>query len=132
MIVRLSFIALLAFTCNGCISLRVGCGAADPPPVNHIVMCWLKDSGNAAHRVQLVEVSKSFLEIPGVREVRVGPVIGSDREIVDDSFDIAIFMTFDSVADMDAYIVHPDHAAAVKDKLKPLVSKIIVYDFRSE
>jgi hypothetical protein len=132
MFARIFLFALLALSCSGCMTFKFKVGGEYPPPVNHIVLCWLKDSGNAAQRAELVKISKSFLKVPGVQEVRVGPVISSERDIVDDSFDVAIFMTFDTVEDMNAYIVHPEHAAAVKDKLKPLVSKIVVYDFRNE
>ena len=97
--------------------------------VNHVVLCWLKDAGNKAQRQKLIETSLEFKNIPGVLEVRAGEVIPSDRPIVDSSFDIAIFLSYDSVDDMKAYIVHPDHKKAVQEVLKPLVKKVLVYDF---
>lgn len=101
----------------------------DSAMIHHIVLCWLKDSGNAEHRAAIIKTSKTFTEIPGVVDVDAGEVVMSDREIVDDSFDVAIAMTFASVEDMNAYIVHPRHKAAVKSALLPLVSRIVVYDF---
>ena len=74
-------------------------------------------------------VSKGLEKIPGVVEVRVGSVIPSERKIVDDSFEVGIYMTFRSVEDMNAYIVHPDHQRIVQDKLMPIVEKLVVYDF---
>ena len=97
--------------------------------INHVVFCWLKDSGNAVKRAQLIQVSKDFEKIPGVLEVRAGEVITSSRDIVEDSYDVAIYMTFNTEADLDAYIKHPDHVAAVKSILKPFTKKVLVYDF---
>jgi len=48
---------------------------------------------------------------------------------VDDSFDVGILLTFPDRQTMNAYLTHPDHKQAVKNVLKPLVSKIVVYDF---
>ena len=90
--------------------------------VNHVVLCWLKDAGNEAQRQKLIETSLKFKEIPGVLEVRAGEVVKSDRPIVDSSFDVAIFLSYDSVGEMNAYIIHPDHKKAVQEVLKPLAA----------
>lgn len=97
--------------------------------VNHIVLCWLKESGNLAHRQKIIEASRSLRKIPGVLEVRVGEVIPSDRKIVDDSFDVGITLTFGNTHDMDAYLDHPLHKDALEKVLMPLVKKIVVYDY---
>ena len=47
----------------------------------------------------------------------------------DDSFDLALSMQFDSVADMHAYVIHPQHQEFLK-LAKPHVAKLMVYDFR--
>ena len=104
----------------------------EQPPkqrINHVVFCWLKEPGNAVKRAQIVQVSKDFKNIPGVLEVRAGEVITSSRDIVEDSYDVAIYLTFHTEADLDAYIKHPDHVAAVKSILKPFTKKVLVYDF---
>ena len=97
--------------------------------VNHIVLCWLKEPGNIAHRKRIIEVSESFRKIPKVLEVRVGEVIPSDRKIVDDSFDVCVCISFANTKDMDAYLNHPLHTKAVEEILQPLAKKIVVYDF---
>jgi len=93
------------------------------------VLCWLKQPANDADRNQIVEISRSLQKIPGVLDVRVGKAIPSDRKIVDDSFDVGIYFSFESVADMERYLKHPQHISAVKNVLAPLTSKIVVYDF---
>ena len=97
--------------------------------VNHVVLCWLKDSGNKQQKEFIINASKNLAKIPGVMEVRVGSVIPSERKIVDDSFDVGIYMTFRSVEDMNAYVVHPDHQRIVQDELMPIVERLVVYDF---
>lgn len=113
-------------------ALLSGCICIPPthtPRIHHIVLCWLKDSGNVAQREKIIETSRAFTEMPGVIDVRTGQVIMSQRDIVDDSFDVAITMTFATEEDMNSYISHPLHKQAVKETLLPLVSRIIVYDF---
>lgn len=98
--------------------------------VQHIVLCWLKEAGNEEHRQKIIDTSYLFGKIPGVVSVSAGEVIMSDREIVDDSFDVGIILTFASIEDMQQYLVHPEHKRAVKEELLPLTGKIVVYDFQ--
>ena len=127
-----SAILAAVFSGNGCAKRECGKPRPEahvPGRANHVVLCWLKEPGNESHRRRIVEVSTTFREIPGVVEVRAGEVVPSERAIVDDSFDVAIFLTFASERDMKAYVEHPRHRAAVKDVLLPLVEKVTVYDF---
>jgi len=101
----------------------------DSTKVQHIVLIWLKDSGNKDHRQRIINVSRTFAAIKGVKNLRVGSVLPSNRKIVDSSFDIGISMSFESVEAMDVYINHIDHVKAVQNIIKPLTSKIRVYDF---
>ncbi|MCM8541821.1 MAG: Dabb family protein [Lentisphaeraceae bacterium] len=113
--------------------LTSSCSVFKDPPmkqrVNHVVLCWLKESGNKVKRAQLVQISKDFKSIPGVLDVRAGEVITSSRDIVDSSYDVAIILSFHTEADLDAYLKHPDHVAAVKTIIKPFTKKVLVYDF---
>lgn len=105
------------------------CQTTPEPGLTHVVVFWLRDPGNAAHRAKLIEVSESFRRIPGVLSVHTGPCIPSDRPIVDSSFDVAVSLTFASRADLQRYLDHPEHKAATVGTLKPIVKKITVYDF---
>jgi hypothetical protein len=128
-------IALLLFplllTLSGCGGLP-GAGVAPEQRIHHVVLCWLKEPGNSAQRQELIEQTRLLKRIPGMRELRVGEVIPSDRAIVDDSFDIGIVMTFDTEAEMNWYLQHPQHRWAVKEHILPLTRKILVYDFKGE
>ena len=123
----LSLTPLLFLT--GCISLQIG----NPPEqkvIHHVVLCWLKEPGNAEHRQQIVEATESFREIPGVLAARAGNVISSDRSIVYDSFDVGILILVPDEKGLTEYLEHPIHQKAKQDVLLPLVEKIVVYDFQ--
>jgi len=98
--------------------------------IQHVVLCWLKEPGNAADRAKIMEVSKTFRTIPGVLEVRVGEVIPSDRAIVDDSFDVGILVVVSDAKSLQAYLDHPIHQQAKQGVLLPLVDKVRVFDFQ--
>lgn len=97
--------------------------------LNHVVLCWLKDSGNAEQRQQIIAVSQSFKDIPGVLNVKAGEAIPSTRKIVDDTFDVAILITVANEEDLANYLTHPIHKKATEEVLPPLIEKILVYDF---
>ena len=123
----LSLTPLLFLT--GCISLQIG----SPPEqkvIHHVVLCWLKEPGNAEHRQQIVEATESFREIPGVLAARAGNVMSSERSIVDDSFDVGILILVPDEKGLTEYLEHPIHQKAKEEILLPLVEKIVVYDFK--
>jgi hypothetical protein len=97
--------------------------------VHHVVICWLNEHGNKEAHQKLIEVSRGFSAIPGVIDVRAGRVIPSEREIVDSSFDVAIYLSFENEQKLFEYLNHPIHKKAVEKMLKPLVRKVVVYDF---
>ncbi len=111
---------------NGC----AGLGALQDGALQHVVLVWLKDAGNAEQRARIIEVSKSFRDIPGVLDVQAGKAVASERDIVDDSFDVGILVVVPDERRLAEYLAHPIHQRAKHDVLVPLVEKILVYDFR--
>lgn len=107
------------------------CGPLHPPgrsgSVDHIVLVWLKRPGNEADRAALIEASSPLRAIPGLIMLDPGTALPSSRPIVDDSFDVAFVMRFDSAKALQAYDTHPAHLAA-RDTLKALSRKILIYD----
>ena len=97
--------------------------------ITHVVVIWLKHRGSAAERDKLVTASKSFVSIPGVTEVTVGSVVGSQRPEVDSSFDVALVMGFKDKKSLDDYTNNPIHLRSVKEVLAPLAAKYVIYDF---
>ena len=119
----------LLLLCSGCISIEIG----KPPKekvIHHVVLCWLKEPGNAEHRQRIVQATESFREIPGVLAARAGQVIPSERAIVDDSFDVGILILVPDDKRLTEYLEHPIHQKAKEEILLPLVEKIVVYDFQ--
>ena len=95
----------------------------------HVVLVWLKEPGNADHRAQVVEATRGFSTFPGVEEIRVGEPVPSQRSTVDDSFDIGLTIIFSSKEALETYLAHPEHKAAQRSILRPLVKKAVIYDF---
>ena len=123
-LVLVTGVVTLAF-CSGCATVPETQTAA----VHHVVLFWLKEPGNAEQRRKIIEASRAFKEIPGVIDVRAGQVLESKREIVDDSFDVAIVMTFVDARHMEEYLTNPKHEEAKKKVLLPVLKKMVVYDF---
>ena len=97
--------------------------------VVHIVLIWLKEPGNEQHITQVIEATLQLKEIEEVNELRIGKSVDSDRDIVDDSFDIGLYMLFDDQEAMQRYLAHPKHKKIVKKSIKPLSKRIRVHDF---
>jgi hypothetical protein len=100
--------------------------------VGHIVICWLKNPGDAAARKKLIEVSKTFRQIPGVIDVKCGNVIPSPRSVVDSSYDLAVVIEFDSMESLKNYQSNPIHVKATREVLMPLTGRLLIYDFIEE
>ena len=114
-----------------CLTLT-GCNTtqfAKKSRITHVVIVWFKPETPPDVRQKIEEDSRDLHRIPGVYNLILGQTVPSDRPIVDDSFDLALSMQFDSVADMDAYVVHPQHQEFLK-LAKPNIAKLLVYDFR--
>ena len=123
-------------TCTVALALVLLCGALPSaratqhqPAVVHVVLVWLKESGNSAHRRQVIERTRLLSEIPGMLEVRVGEPVASSRHSVDASFDVALYMVFESAAALEGYLVHPMHKEALEEVLRPLTERTRVYNF---
>ena len=95
----------------------------------HVVLVWLKEPGNTAHRADVIEATRGFSSIPGVEEIRVGEPIPSQRTNVDNSYDIGLYIVFSSKEALETYLAHPEHKAAQRSILRPLAKKVVIYDF---
>jgi hypothetical protein len=99
--------------------------------ITHIVVFWT-DKPMGENRDKLVAGAEEFLApIPGVLEFRSGVAVPSSRGVVDDSFAMAISMTFEDQAAADLYQSHPLHTRFIEEVVKPCVRRFVVYDFGS-
>ncbi|MGJ8657297.1 MAG: Dabb family protein [Akkermansiaceae bacterium] len=79
------------------------------------------------------EIDESFValvdlknKIPGLQSVEHGPY--KSDEGLNDGFTHGFIMTFDSAADRDNYLPHPDHLKVV-DLVQPRLERLVVFDF---
>jgi hypothetical protein len=78
---------------------------------------------------KMIAAARTFpKEIPGILSMSIGDAVPSNRDFVDDSFDLALVVRFKDKAAMDAYEKHPVHVKAAKEVLAPNASKLKVYD----
>ncbi len=123
LILLISFVGLL---------ISPGGMASEDRHITHIVMVWLKQPGNQQHKDKFIKVSKQFNDLPGVIHRHVGQVVKSDSVHVDDSFDLAVSVTLKNKAALRSYLNHPKHQKVLKETLKPLVKKTVIYNFESQ
>lgn len=99
--------------------------------VSHVVVCTLKDHGNEADRMKLIEAARELRKIAGVYDVEAGTVLRSDRPVVVSDYDVAMVVIFRDQSYLQKYLTDPIHVRLVKEVLEPLtdMSKTRVYDF---
>jgi len=105
-------------------------GSPASAEVEHVVLCWLNEPGNAEAAGRVIRASGELREIPGVRNLVAGPPLASERPIVDDSFDVGVVMRFADAAALETYLNHPEHVRRVNETLRPLCGRIQIYDIR--
>ena len=103
--------------------------AAEDKRVSHVVVVWLKEPGNMQMRDKFIQASRQLETLPGVVSRHVSAVIPSERPKVDDTFDVAVTVTFESRKALKNYMKSKKHKKMLHDDLKPLVNRIVVYNF---
>jgi len=98
--------------------------APPPRPLTHVVLMQFREPTPAVlHKAsELLRGLKG--NVPELRSIEVGlDVLHSGR-----SYDLALITRFDSLADMQAYQVHPEHVA-VLDYLRSVLAASVAVDF---
>ena len=94
----------------------------------HTVFFWLKDGLSDEQRASF---ESELAKLPAIETVARGvigrPAPTSERPVTDHSFSFHLSLSFDSIADHDAYQIHPDHDVFV-EKCKDLWDRVLVYD----
>jgi hypothetical protein len=96
---------------------------------SHIVIFWT-DPAKPTAADEIVAGANQYLRpIPLVRLFHCGRMATSERkDVVDQSYSVALNLTFDTKADQDAYQVHPLHLEFV-EKYRANWTRVVVYDF---
>lgn len=95
----------------------------------HLVFFWLDEKAPAELRQQMMSDCCQLLEpIPGVKAIHWGKPAMTPREVVDNSYDLGMCLLFDTLADHDAYQIHPNHRQ-FNARHRHFWKKVQVYDF---
>lgn len=96
---------------------------------SHVVIFWTKpEHANAAD--ELIAGAEKYLRpIPGVRSFHIGRMVPSHRPVVDQSYQVALNLIFDTKQQQDDYQVHPLHLDFVEKVFKHFCARAVVYDF---
>ena len=96
---------------------------------SHVVIFWT-DPANPKAADELIAGAKKYLApLPGIVHFHVGNVAPSHLPVVDQSYQVALNVVFDSKQAQDEYQVHPLHLEFVEKVFKPNCQKVVVYDF---
>ena len=96
---------------------------------NHVVIFWTDPAQTNAADELIAGAHKYLQPIPGLKQFYVGKMVGSQRPVVDQTYQVALNTVFASQQAQDDYQVHPLHLEFVAKYVKPLVKKVTVYDF---
>jgi hypothetical protein len=94
----------------------------------HMVYFYPTDGGTAEDAEKIAAGCRNHLtKIPTVRRLEVGYPAGTPREVVDNSYALALLVEFDDAAGHDIYQDHPDHHAFA-DECRRYWSRVQIYD----
>lgn len=96
---------------------------------SHIVIFWTDPANPKAADELIAGANQHLRSIPGILSFHVGKMASSQRPVVDQTYQVALNLTFPDKATQDAYQVHPQHIEFVEKVFKPLCKKVVVYDF---
>lgn len=96
--------------------------------VSHQVFFWLKNPDSSADLQQLLTGIRQLAAIETIRGLHIGvPATTETRAVVDSSYSVSELLFFASVADEQAYQVHPLHQKFIAE-CAHLWRKVVVYD----
>lgn len=95
----------------------------------HAVHFWLRDGVDEAEKQKVIEGVKSLGNSTNMTSARVAIPAGTDREVVDNSWDIQLIATFEDKDAHDRYqsADDPVHQAFISN-FKPYWTKVVIYD----
>ncbi len=95
--------------------------------VTHIVFFKLKDRSAAG----IAQAREKLLSMDGKIDLLRHLEVGADIVRSERSYDLALVTKFDSMADLQAYQVHPYHAGEVLPYMKGAAESVIAVDYES-
>lgn len=96
---------------------------------SHVVIFWMDPKKTSAADDLMAGAKKYLTGIPGILHFHIGKMTPSHRPVVDQSYQVALNITFKDKQAQDAYQDHPLHLEFVEKVFKPNCAKVVVYDF---
>lgn len=94
----------------------------------HMVYFWMREDGEPGDADKLAAGCKKHLRsIPGVLWLEVGFPAEKTRDVVDDTYGVALLMEFNDNDAQEKYQEHPDHLKFIAE-CSHLWSRVQVYD----
>lgn len=96
---------------------------------SHVVIFWTKPELPNGPDELIAGAEKYLKPIPGVQHFHVGRMVKSHRDVVDQSYQVALNLVFENKQQQDDYQVHPLHLEFVEKVFKPVCQRAVIYDF---
>jgi hypothetical protein len=96
---------------------------------SHIVIFWTDPAQPNAADELVAGAHKYLKNIPGLQQFHIGRMVGSERPVVDQTYQVALNTVFADKQAQDAYQVHPQHLEFVEKVFKRVCRKVVIYDF---
>ena len=96
---------------------------------SHVVIFWTHPGNPGAADALIAGAEKYLKPIPGLRSFHVGRMVSSPRAVVDQSYQVALNLIFDTRQQQDNYQTHPRHLDFVERVFKPNCARAVIYDF---
>jgi hypothetical protein len=96
---------------------------------SHVVIFWTDPAQPNATEDLIAGARKYLQPIPGIQHFHIGKMVGSERPVVDQTYQVALNTIFATKQAQDDYQVHPLHLEFVAKYVKPMVKRVLVYDF---
>lgn len=97
--------------------------------LSHVVIFWTRPEIPNAADALIAGAEKYLRPIPLAQSLHVGRMVPSHRDVVDQSYQVAIHLLFADKADEEAYQVHPLHIDFVEKVFKPNCQRATIFDF---
>jgi len=97
--------------------------------LSHVVIFWTKPEIPGAADALIAGAEKYLRPIPLAKSFHVGRMVPSHRDVVDQSYQVALNLQFEDKAAEEAYQVHPLHLDFVEKAFKPNCLRATIYDF---
>jgi len=114
------------------IMLLTSCASIkQPAPIRgdfaHIVLFWMEGQSDAVKTTFLQDMEAFIQSSDYAQSMHIGTPAGTDRPVVDNSYDFCLIVTFASKAEHDQYQTEQVHLDFI-EKTKGLWSKLQIYD----